>query len=245
MLNRKRLRPPGWRLKSLALSREPLARIRARLRYRALPRRRVVRRRCRRRRIRRHGRRGHRVAGAVAGVVDRVAGLVGSTVHGVTGLVGGAIHRVAGAVGGVLRIRVGAVHRVAGLVAGAIHRVVGLLSRGLVVVLVAAGRGPREQAQSHCGERGQVLPHVAPPFNIVKPAPDIAKTVPSASFSPNPDVTYQSTPTTHAPIRVASAPPTIASSPSRDRSCRRVGARTLIPPIWIPTLAKFANPHKA
>jgi len=56
---------------------------------------------------------------------------------------------------------------------------------------------------------------------------------------------HTSTPTTQAAISDAIAPPVIASNPMRDRSDRRVGARELIPPTWMPTLAKFANPHSA
>src|SRR5439155_7806605 len=56
---------------------------------------------------------------------------------------------------------------------------------------------------------------------------------------------YINTPTTHAPMNDAIAPPTIASNPMRERSWRRLGARVLMPPTWMPTLAKLAKPHRA
>src|SRR5438045_2057848 len=54
-------------------------------------------------------------------------------------------------------------------------------------------------------------------------------------------IAHINTPTTHAPISDAIAPPAIASNPIRERSCRRVGAIVLMPPIWMPTDAKFAK----
>ncbi len=52
-------------------------------------------------------------------------------------------------------------------------------------------------------------------------------------------------PTTQAAISEAMAPPAMASRPMRDRSARREGAMVLMPPTWIPTLAKLAKPHRA
>jgi len=52
-------------------------------------------------------------------------------------------------------------------------------------------------------------------------------------------------PTTHAAISEAMAPPTIASRAILDRSARRLGAMVLIPPTWMPMLAKLAKPHNA
>ena len=52
---------------------------------------------------------------------------------------------------------------------------------------------------------------------------------------------HTKTPTTHAPISVAIVPPIIARSAIFDSSCRRDGASTLIPPIWMPMLAMLVE----
>ena len=48
-----------------------------------------------------------------------------------------------------------------------------------------------------------------------------------------------------AVTKLASVPATIARSPSRARSWRRVGTSAPMPPIWMPIDEKFAKPHSA
>ena len=52
-------------------------------------------------------------------------------------------------------------------------------------------------------------------------------------------------PATVAVMKAASAPPTIARSPMRERSCRREGASPPMPPSWMAMEEKLANPHRA
>src|ERR1019366_9652862 len=52
-------------------------------------------------------------------------------------------------------------------------------------------------------------------------------------------------PTMLADIRFASVPAIMARKPSLARSLRRLGARALSPPIWMPMEPKLANPHRA
>ena len=59
------------------------------------------------------------------------------------------------------------------------------------------------------------------------------------------DINHSKTPTTQAAMREDRAPPNMATSPSRERSERRVGAMPLMPPTWMATLEKLAKPHRA
>src|SRR5258706_9790409 len=56
---------------------------------------------------------------------------------------------------------------------------------------------------------------------------------------------HNSMPARVAERKLASVPAIMARRPSRARSCLRSGAKAPIPPIWIPTELKLANPHSA
>ncbi|MEY2788454.1 MAG: hypothetical protein RLZZ34_1597, partial [Verrucomicrobiota bacterium] len=52
-------------------------------------------------------------------------------------------------------------------------------------------------------------------------------------------------PTTQAVMYDAKSPPTMALMPTWARFLRRLGTRAPMPPIWMATLPKLANPHSA
>src|SRR5258705_273066 len=57
--------------------------------------------------------------------------------------------------------------------------------------------------------------------------------------------THNRMPASVAERKLASVPAIMARNPSRARSCLRSGASAPIPPIWMPTELRFANPQSA
>src|SRR6185503_1454717 len=57
--------------------------------------------------------------------------------------------------------------------------------------------------------------------------------------------THNRMPARVAERKLASVPAIMARRPSRARSCLRSGASAPMPPIWMPTELRLANPHNA
>src|SRR6185503_10897464 len=57
--------------------------------------------------------------------------------------------------------------------------------------------------------------------------------------------THNRMPASVAERKLARVPAIIARRPSRARSCLRSGASAPMPPIWMPTELRLANPHNA
>ena len=104
------------------------------------------------------------------------------------------------------------------------------------------------------GSRNGVLPHHqhvpgTEPIgsrNGVLPATNTSRGQNRRALRPSASVQDQrSIPAMVAVMKAASEPAIMARSPSRERSCRRLGAIPPIPPIWMAMELKLANPDSA
>ena len=109
--------------------------------------------------------------------------------------------------------------------------------------LEAVGEGPEPRAQDQRETRRRGAGVLERPGQLRRERPAAQGRL-AAGVDDRP-VVHRNIPAMVAVIQEAMAPPSMARSASRLRSRRRPSARELMPPIWMPTDAKLAKPHRA